>query len=146
VANFIGEPPVNLLAGRVSAAGSELHVCGAGWSVAVDGEIAARLSRALDADDVILGIRPEHVVVGRDGSDERGIDGRFFYRETRGDVDVLLVDLEAPDAAEPMRLSVETPGPMNVRAGDIASLRFPAERLMFFDARSGRNVLSSVPA
>jgi ABC-type sugar transport system ATPase subunit len=146
VANFIGEPPVNLLAGRVSAAGSELHVRGAGWSVAIDGDIAARLSRALDADDVILGIRPEHVVVGRYGSDERGIGGRFFYRETRGDVDVLLVDLAAPDAAEPVRLSIETPSPMDARAGEIASLRFPAERLMFFDARSGRNVLSSLPA
>jgi ABC-type sugar transport system ATPase subunit len=144
VANFIGEPPVNLLAGRVSAKGSELHVRGAGWSVALDGALAARLARALNAEDVILGIRPEHVVVERGGPHEGGIDGRFFYHETRGDVDVLLVDLEAADAAQPMRVSIETPGPTAARAGEIASLRFPAERLMFFDARSGRNVLSTL--
>jgi ABC-type sugar transport system ATPase subunit len=146
VANFIGEPPINLLAGRVSSAGSGLQVRGAGWSVAVDGALAARLARALKADEVILGIRPEHVLVERGGPDEPGIDGRFFYRETRGDVDVVLVDLEAPDAAEPVRLSIETQGPMNARSGDIASLRFPAERLLFFDAGSGRNVLTRVPS
>jgi ABC-type sugar transport system ATPase subunit len=145
VANFVGEPPINLLAGQVSAAGSELHVRGAGWSVALDADLAARLSRTLNADDVILGIRPEHVVIGRSEPDERDIEGRFFYRETRGDVDVLLVELDAPDATEPVRLAIETPRPMNARAGEIASLRFPVERLMFFDARSGRNVLSALP-
>ncbi|MBX9591120.1 MAG: ABC transporter ATP-binding protein [Hyphomonadaceae bacterium] len=146
VANFIGEPPINLLTGQISTAGAQMHVRGAGWSVAVDRAIAAQLSGALSGSEVILGIRPEHILVAQEGPDETSIGARFFYRETRGDVDVVLVDLESRDAAAPVRLAIETPGPMKIQQGDPAALRFPVERLLFFDAGSGRNVLPSLQA
>jgi sn-glycerol 3-phosphate transport system ATP-binding protein len=70
VASFIGSPPMNLLRGTIAADGGALKV--AGGAPASDGsrDLRLRLPQPLPkfaGRDVLLGIRPEHLMPAGDG-------------------------------------------------------------------------------
>ncbi len=88
VANFIGEPPMNLLPAQVG----EGALAGGGWRATLDARRVDLLARRPDAA-VVAGIRPEHVVLTAPG-ETGGAKGTVIYREPRGDADVLTVRLE----------------------------------------------------
>src|SRR3954451_2107408 len=77
VAEFIGSPAMNLLAGTVEngAGGLSVRYGGEGQRIALDGEPAARLSARVGGE-VIVGIRPEHLLLARDGDAHSRIDAR----------------------------------------------------------------------
>jgi multiple sugar transport system ATP-binding protein len=60
VAGFIGNPPMNLLAGEVAADGAQVAVDGA--RIPLSPELAAQ-ARAAGAGEVVVGIRPEGLAV-----------------------------------------------------------------------------------
>jgi len=131
VAGFIGEPPMNLLAAEAAAENGGCVLRGAGWRIAATmGDGPGR---------VIAGIRPEDV--GVTAADAGGDAlGTVFFREPRGDADVLVVDLD--DGA---RVVAEVAGPSPWRAGDRVALAFPPARLHLFDPESGRAYAGAAP-
>jgi multiple sugar transport system ATP-binding protein len=58
VAGFIGSPPMNFIEGRVDD----------GRFVANDGSIALPVRQIAKRGPVVLGIRPEHIMIGRNGT------------------------------------------------------------------------------
>lgn len=136
VANFIGEPPMNLLPATLSADGV---LAGAGWRVALGGERAARLVRRAEPS-VVAGLRPEHV--GLEAVHEAaGAQGVIIYREPRGDADVLTVRLRQRDGnGDGDVIVTEIAGPSRWRAGDAVGLRVDGDRIAVFGAMSGRNL------
>ncbi len=141
VANFIGEPPMNLLPATIAADETHVRLTGNGWSVLLAGAAALRLAQRARTREVIVGIRPEHIRIDRPREGEEGARGRVFYVEPRGDVDVLLIDLSRAGAAPATRIVAEAPDPTAHAPGDAVSLTLPPERLNFFDAESGINLL-----
>ncbi|HSF03233.1 MAG TPA: ABC transporter ATP-binding protein, partial [Solirubrobacterales bacterium] len=61
VAQFIGEPPMNLLGGALRETSGRLVAEGDGWQVDVPSPIAEGLRAAAPGTPVIVGIRPEHL-------------------------------------------------------------------------------------
>lgn len=138
VANFIGEPPMNLLPARIAQSGRALAIDGMGWLVplaAHQRDLAAAAGR--DGAPLILGVRPEHVAVDPAGD---GIAARLQYREPHGDTDILTMSIG--DAAPAVVAEVE--GPCHHRAGDSVSLKVSPEHLHLFDPVTTRNL--AVPA
>lgn len=134
VANFIGEPPMNLLTATVAEGG---RLVGQGWSLAFDdrraGVLANRQSKAL-----VAGIRPEHITLCP--ADEAGeARGSITYREPRGDADILTIAVGDANGA-PVNIITETAGPSAWRAGDAVGLRIAVDQLHVFDEQSGRNL------
>lgn len=131
VANFIGEPPMNLLPATAAEGG---RLCGYGWSITLDdrraGVLADRIGGAL-----VAGIRPEHVALlpPHEASEARG---SIIYREPRGDADVLTIAIG--DGS--VEVIAETAGPSVWRTGDNVALRMEAARFHVFDEQSGRNL------
>lgn len=84
VARFMGAPPMNLIPSSVSGSGSSWSVTTAGGSLALDlasmgltqSTVAAQGSGAL-----LLGVRPEHLSLGAQGS---GISGKVRFVEPTG--------------------------------------------------------------
>ena len=146
VANFIGEPPMNLLPVELSRQSQRLHVCGQGWSLRLN-EMQSRCLDQHVGDSVItLGIRPEHLSVSPSGatpqdlSDEEGlISGQVFFRELRGDAEVLTVIID--DSKPASSVVVEIDGPSTIRAGDKLSLTMSADLICIFETNSGINLL-----
>ncbi|MDQ0347550.1 ABC transporter ATP-binding protein [Ancylobacter vacuolatus] len=132
VANFIGEPPMNLMEATLAEGG---RVVGAGWSTRLG---SARLGTLpAGASVIIAGIRPENIAVrGPDAAGEAR--GTIVYREPRGDADILTVALDSTGEAA-VKLIAEIPGPAPWRTGDRVTLGIDEARLLVFDAVSGRN-------
>ncbi|MFK8251357.1 ABC transporter ATP-binding protein [Ancylobacter terrae] len=131
VANFIGEPPMNLVPAEF---GGEGALAGRGWNVTLGADRTAPLV-ARQGSRLIAGIRPENIGV-RAPEAGGGARGVILYREPRGDADVLTVKLDG----EGDMLVAEIPGPAPWRAGDAVALDLAADRMRVFDAESGRNL------
>jgi multiple sugar transport system ATP-binding protein len=133
VANFIGEPPMNLLSAQLT----EGKLVGRGWSATFDDERRRRLA-SFNGTAVTAGIRPEHVGLGP-ATDEVGAKGMVIYREPRGDADILTIELDgAADHTD--TIVAEIPGPSTWRAGESVSLQIDDDRVLVFDTGSGRNL------
>jgi ABC-type sugar transport system ATPase subunit len=132
VANFIGEPPMNLLAVDAMNDG-ELQ--GRGWSLALEARRMALLAKR-GGRPVVAGIRPEHIGL-RPRGEVGETCGVITYREPRGDVDVLTVVLEGQN---PATVIVEIAGPSTWRAGDAVGLHIALGSLHIFDEQDGRNL------
>ncbi|SON55682.1 Trehalose import ATP-binding protein SugC [Hartmannibacter diazotrophicus] len=144
VATFIGEPPMNLLNAAVEEEGGILRLRGAGWSLVLSEEKAA-LVRQKAIQSLTVGLRPEHFSLANgDASRSTGkgrLSGEVYFREHRGDTDVLLLDIDAGTQSADHRVSADIPGPSALREGDRVELSFDDSRLCLFDADSGRNLL-----
>jgi len=127
VAGFIGTPPMNFVPGRVERAGGLVFRSGDGAVVVPLGahESAPRLG---EGDDVVLGVRPEDVVLAAPGSE--GVDALVEAVEAPGP-EVLL---HARAGAAPLVARLP-PLPSPAR-GATVRLALRADRLHLFDARS----------
>jgi ABC-type sugar transport system ATPase subunit len=145
VAQFIGEPPMNLFPGTLVGAPGALAIAGDGWRAALPPRVAARVGAT--GRDVIVGARPEHMrLSGIDGAPADGtLTGRVFFREPRGDVDVVLVRVERSHEGPLSRdlVTVEIPTGIEWKDGDPVEIRLPEHDLHVFDAQSGRNLLAA---
>jgi ABC-type sugar transport system ATPase subunit len=131
VANFIGEPPMNLLAATVAEGG---RLAGDGWSVTFDDRRVSVLANRAGGR-LVAGIRPEHIALLP--SDEAGdTRGSITYREPRGDADVLSIAIGNGS----VEVIAETTGPSAWRAGDNVALRIAVASLHVFDEQTGRNL------
>jgi ABC-type sugar transport system ATPase subunit len=137
VAQFIGEPPMNLLPGRIERRGTRLMLeSEAGQlalpSASVDGGAAG------PGVAVIIGIRPEHLrLAGPEAPAEPGLPGSVFFREHRGDSDVVLVEL--PGAGMPgLAVEVESGAPW--REGDAVRVSIADAPVHLFDPGTGASL------
>jgi ABC-type sugar transport system ATPase subunit len=133
VANFIGEPPMNLLAAQLN----DGSLVGRGWSTVLDNRHARQLVRHSGAG-ITAGIRPEHIGL-RPAGEDGAASGVVAYREPRGDADVLTIRLDRVDGPADTVVT-EIAGPSFWRAGDAVRLQIDADRVLVFDTGSGRNL------
>lgn len=141
VAQFIGDPPMNLLKARLDQTDSGPVISGPGWSLPITGRHP--LLRGLGSRDITLGIRPEAMRV-RSGPHKIGtaeMSGDVQFREHRGDTDMLLLALDgATSETTRIRVTADVPGPSSLREGDRASLIFDDSKISVFDRDTGCNI------
>jgi ABC-type sugar transport system ATPase subunit len=132
VANFVGNPPMNLVP-------VEAMIGEGGLSLRADGTTIAKLpasnaiSRAVTAAKTLtLGIRPEHLTIALSG-DANTITGALFANENMGPEK--LVTLERPDAA---RVTARIFTDDEITLGDTVSFSFSAEHIHLFDSEGKR--------
>jgi ABC-type sugar transport system ATPase subunit len=143
VAQFIGEPPMNLFAATLAGNGSTLAAAGDGWRVLLTAEMSARLRDAARGREIVVGARPEHVALRpANGSEAAGLAGRVFFREPRGDVDIVLVKLDRAVLAGDGTgggdvVTVEIAAGGEWKEDDAVAVTLGGGPLHLFDARSG---------
>ena len=133
VAQFIGEPPMNLLAGRLARRGVQLVLEGDAGVIALPVAPMADLVAAAPAD-VVVGVRPEHLALAAADAADSALAGTVFFREPRGDTDVVLVRLE-PGRTSELAVEVEPAAPW--RPGDRVRVTLRESALHVFDPGSG---------
>ncbi|MEP1125434.1 MAG: ABC transporter ATP-binding protein [Ilumatobacter sp.] len=123
VADFFGEPSMNILAGRVDAGGGGRHVSVLGHRIPVT-------TSAIDpyhGGDVVVGVRPEDLVVGAPTTD--GIEAVVRTTESVGYQTMVYAE------ALGVPVAFLTPG-RAPRADTVLDLAIPPDRLHFFDPRT----------
>ena len=124
VAGFIGSPKMNLITAEiVSAAAKGATVrTAAGESL----KVSVDASRAKAGDTVTLGVRPEHLAVGKANT----ISAKVTFVETLGHATYAYATYAGSDDA----LTVQLPGDVRPGANETLALSVPADQAHLFDA------------
>jgi multiple sugar transport system ATP-binding protein len=88
VAGFIGEPPMNLLNGKLIKTSGGLSFESNGFSLPIKNSTQAKVLAALETDNVIMGIRPRHIDSFFEGSNDM-IPMEVYGLEPHGDYNLL---------------------------------------------------------
>jgi len=83
-------------------------------------------------EGVTLGVRPEHLEVGRGEVPEGALEGRVYLVEPMGSESWVTVEVGGE------RLTARAPGDFRARTGEPVWLRYDAQRLHRFDEKTGR--------
>jgi len=131
VAGFIGNPPMNTISGRPVSEGSDLSIDTAAGRIALPAAHQAAIRRS-NAQQVVVGVRPERVEIGRDGP----LEARVVVTESLGYERHVICRLTDGQSVI-VRLVGEAPGPPD---GTTVRLGTPVDHLHLFDADSGERI------
>ncbi len=92
VANFIGNPPMNLLRGQLTTERGRLTFQGPGIAYGLADEVAGALARRSGA--VTLGVRPEAIAVAPNGAGAGWLEALVYIAEPLGSDLLLTLDLQ----------------------------------------------------
>ncbi len=126
VAGFIGNPRMNFMSGDLRAEGDGAVLAVAGASIPIGGATAANVAGT--ARSVIVGVRPEHIVLGQP---ESNLMARVELIELVGPVSY--VDLVLGERL--LRASV--PGVPSVAVGDTVPISVVGPEAHFFNPETG---------
>ena len=134
VARLLGDPPINLLPGRVQADGDALYFHCRKSRLALPASLA-RVAASLDDAEVVLGARPDAVTLAAADA-PAVVPGEIYSCEPFGKHTIVTVDLGG------LLLKLKTPAQDAIRASDrigqMTGLSFSPAGLMLFDATTGR--------
>jgi multiple sugar transport system ATP-binding protein len=145
VAEFIGAPKMNIMRTKLVRGDGEYYVTPFGAQLKVGGEKGQMLlDKGVTSQDVILGVRPEHMVLAKD-SDPNAIPATLVVNEMMGSELHLHVDTE-----DGTRLIVRIPT-INLThdqrealvPGKKLKVSFEGKVMHFFDPETEKNMLYS---
>ena len=143
VAGFIGAPMMNFMKTELVRNDGRYYVEPFGVRIGVDGEKAEELSaKSIDSRKIVLGVRPEHMVLSRDGS---GIPATLEVNEMMGSE--LHLHVVTEDGTKlivripTMDLSVDER--KELQAGKKVFVTFEGKVMHFFDPETETNILYS---
>lgn len=141
VANFIGSPGMNLVAGKY--ADGVVHLEG-GSGYAVPDAWQPALATTLPGDDVVVGFRPEAAQVSATGA----IRGTVYTSDLHGAYTMLHASLEgeAGRNAEDKIVHIRAPREVEHRMGAQIHFDLDPEMVRFFDPKSERALAKEVIA
>jgi multiple sugar transport system ATP-binding protein len=132
VAGFIGSPSMNLITGSTEVSGNIVTVKGPGYSVALPDSLA-NAARQQDTRDVLLGVRPEHILISQrlDGQAANKVEVTIEVVEHLGSE--LQVHLKQGDSLLTARFDANE----DVTPGQNLEVTFDPTNLHLFDASTG---------
>jgi multiple sugar transport system ATP-binding protein len=127
VASFLGSPAMNFVTVTVSQKGGGLALTGFGIDIAVPDAMAARLAGHV-GQSVVMGLRPEHIVLGDDGGGAViRLDGRIVLTEQLGAQQLVELRVGEHDV---MAAGVDPD--LNVKSGESGRFFISLERVHIF--------------
>ena len=141
VAGFIGAPPINLINGRLESREEDTVFRGDAWSVPIDGDLD-ELVKKHDGADLILGVRPEHVLRSEPGEADT-LSATVALVEPLGDASIVHVELERHRDAKdgsPLRIVAKWESRPGIISGDRVDIRFDVRQVHLFDPQTKKNV------
>lgn len=143
VANFIGEPPMNLYEVAVRQDGGKAIFQHKDLALEFEASGLGAFLSGLGRQDITIGIRPEDVLASKPGQNMAApisdsatltatpVSTRVDYKEPRGDSDVLTLKTEGGTI-----LVTEVDGPSGFAIGDRASITVRAGKMHTFSTRT----------
>lgn len=139
VADFVGEPPMNLLPARLRAEGERVLVDVGGLSVEIPEGPRREAGRRFLGRDAIFGIRPLHVTAHTANNAAGTWPGAAVYvAESLGDYSIVTVKL----GRELFR--VEVPTDFRPAEGQTVYLELDTTKMHVFDKETGLNIFKQV--
>jgi multiple sugar transport system ATP-binding protein len=137
VARFIGEPSMNLLACDVKDEGDRTVLVGDSVKVILTPHIRAKVKEKAKSQQVIMGIRPQHLVLHQGQLAPNGhntMSGPVYTAEPLGTEVLIRVQVGKE------LVQVLTDDSVNVEMDEQVSLEIPSERFFVFDAETEQRI------
>ena len=134
VAGFIGTPPTNFFPVSVDRSGGVVSLKSANFQVPLSPEVAGELG-SYSKDELILGVRPEDVVLTSE--QDAILQKDVMVIEPQGSHKVVAIDLDGTI----VKISASPTAP--VALGEVARFRFNLENLHFFDPETQKRITSA---
>ena len=128
VAGFIGSPKMNVLPATVTAAGADRAEVMLGSGTRLAAMVDARAAKP--GDTVTLGIRPEHLRLGRGQDGAFAVEGRASHVEQLGEASYLYLEVPAVEGF----VTVRQEGDTSVAPGETVGTVLPEQHCHLFDA------------
>ncbi|MEV4648541.1 ATP-binding cassette domain-containing protein [Saccharopolyspora sp. NPDC049357] len=130
VAGFMGSPPMNLIDARLESRGDHLRVTARDVDVPLE-----HLTGDLPSRDVVLGVRPEHLVLVSEHTRGPLLRGVVDAIENLGNEEVALCSVGDTE------LAARGPRPLGLRAGQPVAFTTLPEHTHLFDPTTGRRLV-----
>ena len=143
VAEFIGAPKMNIMRTQLVIENGKYYVTPFGAKIEVDGETGALLKeKNVPAGEVILGVRPEHIVLA-DSEAENTIDGTVLVNEMMGSELHLHISVGDADKliARTPTVNLSREERAQLKNGHPVHFTFPGKVMYFFDPETEKNLL-----
>lgn len=137
VAQFIGEPAMNIIPVELVEDGGHLHLRSTFFDLRLTSQTAGLLRSSTDEKLLLLGVRPEHLRIAA-MDDENAFVLTATNREPRGDTHVLT--LQAGSGKEASSIQIEAPSSQSHAPETTCAVQIPEGRMHFFSAASGKNI------
>lgn len=131
VAGFIGSPPTNFFD---CALNREAGILDAGIFRYPLTEELAKATEDATSDQIVLGIRPQNVIVYREKRKDVITSANLYVSEPLGDLLILNLRVETT-----LFKAVVDPG-FKAEEGDEFWIKFPADKLLLFDNKTGKTL------
>ncbi|MCF0230354.1 MAG: sn-glycerol-3-phosphate ABC transporter ATP-binding protein UgpC [Parasporobacterium sp.] len=134
VASFIGTPQMNMFEGRLIRQGQNYSVECAGITVELSADKCARLAeKGVESQDVELGVRPEHLVLGNEG-----IKGTVDVSELMGSSTHLHINAAGKSV---VAIAMNESGVLNAYpVGSSVNMAFKGNNAHVFSKETGMNL------
>jgi multiple sugar transport system ATP-binding protein len=136
VAGFIGSPKMNLVPGRVTSTDGDVAIEWLGMRMGLQGE-PAEVAKSLNRGDLIVGLRPEDLRLGRETHPATAIRIRGLAEV----VEPLGPETLVTTVVDGIRLVARFPPRSGVEPGDEVELALDPRHLHLFDRESGLSLL-----
>ena len=143
VADFIGEPPINLLPATVRGGDGPVTLTAQGGLEIFPDAAAARALAAANIDVCLVGIRPQNLrpmtaaAAAETTSTQQALSGVVELAEYLGETMALTVRCAETD------WRALAPAGFGARAGDAVRLHYAAADVLLFNAESGKRIASA---
>ncbi len=127
VAGFIGSVPMNLIDGSLRWDGEKAYVDIGEISIPLLADQSKLLKELSASGEVILGVRPEHIIVG-----EGEYSGNVYIVEPLGRDKIVHISVGG------IMLNAVVPGEQEVNEGDTINISFMMDKIHLFDKSSGK--------
>ena len=135
VASFVGNPPMNLIGVEVSHENGDYHARAEGIDLIIPAE---RGEKAAGKGQVIMGIRPEDIMVASTGlstDTDRQVSGEIYVVEPLGRDD--LIDVRIGEVS----IRVLADPALKLKMGENTTLEFNTRKTQFFDPATEQSLL-----
>lgn len=133
VANFVGEPPMNLVEVEVQKITNGMTLKSQGFNMDVSTPAIVRVLQSLAEPRATVGIRPMHVKVYTSPV-EGSVPSKVYITETLDEYNIVTVKFGGK------HFIAETTPELCPKMDETIWLFFPEEKLHFFDSRTGQRV------
>lgn len=134
VAGFIGEPPMNFIDGKVLTEDDAFYFAPKDSKIRIPLPVQQDSLRGRNiASEIVFGIRPHHLSLGREG-DLPNFNARVEGYESLGEEGVLEVDVCG------IPLIVLTEPDLHIKGGDEVLVSLDVSAVLLFDKESGRSL------
>ena len=142
VAGFMGSPSMNLICSTIQSDSRRtlLRFDHTDFSLELSDEQITNLSSSHQGDEVVFGIRPEHIEISKEPVESR-IQAAVHLVESLGSVNIIDIFLgENPETTNLITLRARTHPTFNVKAGQSIWLDFNAEHVHLFDPKTEKAI------